>query len=105
MATVELSEETNSDFERILAHLEEHEVERPWARIEEIIATLDVLATSPYIGRPGADGLGLEEHGEVFQRELVIGRRSHGYIARYAYDPVRDLVQIFAIRHQREGDR
>lgn len=95
MATVELSEETNSDFERILAHLEEHEVERPLARIEEIIAALDVLATSPYIGRPVADG----------QRELVIGRRSHGYIARYAYDPVRDLVQIFAIRHQREGGR
>ena len=95
MATVELSEETNSDFERILAHLEEHEVERPLARIEEIIAALDVLATSPYIGRPVSDG----------QRELVIGRRSHGYIARYAYDPVRDLVQIFAIRHQREGDR
>ena len=95
MATIELAEETTSDFERILAHLEQHEVERPLARIEELIAAIDVLATSPYIGRPVADG----------QRELIIGRRSHGYIARYAYDPVRDLVRVVAIRHQREGDR
>jgi plasmid stabilization system protein ParE len=95
VATIELSEETTSDFERILTHLEQHEVERPLARLEEIIAAIDVLATSPYIGSPVADG----------QRELIIGRRSHGYIARYAYDPVRDLVRVVAIRHQREGDR
>jgi toxin ParE1/3/4 len=95
VATIALSEETTSDFERIIAHLEQHQVERPLARIEEIIAAIDVLATSPYIGRPVADD----------QRELIIGRRSHGYIARYAYDPVRDLVQIVAIRQQREGGR
>ena len=93
MASIELAEGTNSDFERILAHLETHEVEGALDRIDEIIAAIDVLAQSPHIGRPVSDG----------QRELVIGRRSHGYVARYSYDSVKDVVRILAIRHQREG--
>ena len=35
--------------------------------------------------------------------ELVIGRRTHGYIALYRYVAVIDTVFVLAIRSQREA--
>jgi hypothetical protein len=37
------------------------------------------------------------------KRELVIDRRSHGYVALYRYVPEIDTVFVLAIRSQREA--
>lgn len=93
MARIELAPELAGDFERILEHLATHQVEHPARRIGEIIAALDVLEQNPLIGRPAANG----------KRELVIGRRSRGYLALYRYVPEMDIVFVLAIRSQREA--
>jgi plasmid stabilization system protein ParE/predicted DNA-binding protein len=97
MARIELAPETTEDFERILAHLQEHSVAEARERLDEIIAALDVLERNPLISRPVAgrssDGL----------RELIIGRRSRGYVAPYRYAPKLETVFVLAIRGQREA--
>lgn len=93
MARIELAFEVGDDFERILEHLALYQVENPGARIREIIAALDVLEFNPLIGRPAGSG----------KRELVIGRRSHGYLALYRYVAEMDTVFILAIRSQKEA--
>ena len=93
MARVELAVEVGEDFERILEHLKGRDVADPAARVEEIIAAIDVLTHSPLIGRPASGQL----------RELVIGRRSRGYVASYRYVAESDIVFILAIRAQREA--
>lgn len=93
MSRIELAPEVADDFERILEHLAHHEVEDPPSRIREIIAALDVLEHNPLIGRPVANG----------KRELVIGRRSRGYVALYAYVAEADTVLVLALRSQREA--
>ena len=81
------------DFDRILDHLEKHAVEDAPGRIREIIQAIDVLQHNPLIGRP----LSAET------RELVIGRRAHGYVALYRYVEQLDTVFVLAIRSQREA--
>jgi len=93
VSRIELAPEIAEDFERILEHLASHEAENPGLRIGEIIAALDVLEQNPLIGRPVANA----------KRELVIGRRSHGYVALYRYVPEMDTGFVLAIRSQREA--
>ncbi|MBS4095794.1 MAG: type II toxin-antitoxin system RelE/ParE family toxin [Sulfuricella sp.] len=93
MSSVELAPEVADDFDRILDYLASHEVENFGERIGEIMAALDVLVQNPLIGRPVANA----------KRELVIGRRSHGYVALYRYVPEMDTVFVLAIRSQREA--
>jgi toxin ParE1/3/4 len=92
MARIELAAEVGQDFERILEHLSSYDVDDPTARVEELIDAIDVLKHSPLIGRPASGQL----------RELVIGRRSRGYLALYRYVAESDIVFILAIRSQRE---
>lgn len=93
MSRIELAAEAGGDFERILDHLVEHGVERTAERLREIIAAIDVLETNPLIGRPA--------HADM--RELIIGRRSRGYVALYRYIPEIDTVLVLALRSQREA--
>ena len=93
MSRIELATEVGEDFERILDHLAQYQVENAGQRIREIIAALDVLEQNPLIGRPVAKG----------KRELVIGRRSHGYVELYQYVAELDTVFVLAIRSQREA--
>jgi len=95
MSHIELATEVGDDFERILDHLAEFQVENPALRIREIIEAINVLEHNPMIGRPANNN----------KRELVIGRRSHGYVALYRYIVEIDTVFILAIRSQKEvGD-
>ena len=80
------------DLERINRHLLSHEAERVEERLAAIFAALEILRQHPSIGRPGTAGY----------RELVIGKGAHGYVARYRYDRVEDVVDVLAIRAQRE---
>lgn len=93
MSRVELAPEVSDDFDRILDHLAQHGVENAAARIREIIEAFNVLETNPLIGRPAP--------GE--KRELIIGRRSRGYVALYRYVPEIETVFILAVRSQREA--
>lgn len=93
MSCIELAPEVAEDFDRILDYLASHEVESSGQRIDEIIAALEILVQNPLIGRPVANA----------KRELVIGRRSRGYVALYRYVPEIDTVFVLAIRNQREA--
>ena len=93
MTRIELAPEVAEDFERILEHLTTYQVEHPEHRIGEIIEALDVLASNPQIGRPASNG----------KRELVIGRRSHGYLALYRYITEIDTVVVLGVRSQLEA--
>jgi plasmid stabilization system protein ParE len=89
---VALSARVHEDFDRIFDFLFEHAPEYASLRIQSIIEAIEVLQTSPLIGRPVAYG----------QRELVISTGASGYFALYRYDPLSDTVLVLAVRSQRE---
>lgn len=93
MARIEAAPEILDDFDRILGHLAQFEVAAAPERIQDIIRAVQILATSPLIGRPTDGGM----------RELVIGRGSRGYVALYRFQPEIDTVFLLAIRSQREA--
>ena len=93
MSRIELAPEVADDFDRILDHLAQYEVENRTARIDEIIQAINVLEHNPMIGRPASGQM----------NELVIGRHSHGYVALYRYVAAIDTVFVLAIRSQREA--
>ena len=94
MSRVVLAPQVRADFDRIFDFLFEHAPGSAAARIQTIIAAIDILETSPQIGRPVAFG----------QRELVIASGSSGYLALYRYDPALDTAFVLAVRSQRERD-
>ena len=94
MSQLVLAAQVRADFDRIFDFLFEHAPEFAAVRIEAIISAIDILETSPLIGRPVPFG----------QRELVIATGSSGYLALYRYDPVLDTAFVLAVRSQRERD-
>ena len=92
MTRIVLSSDIREDFDRIFEHLFTYAPATASRRIEEIIAAIDILETSPMIGRPMPLG----------QRELVISGVSNGYLALYRYDAVAEVAIVLAIRSQRE---
>lgn len=97
MARIQLAPEVGDDIERILDHLARYEVENAPDRIQEILEAVSVLEHNPLIGRPVED-----EAREACLRELVIGRRTRGYVALYRHVPELDIVFVLALRGQRE---
>src|SRR3990172_3070273 len=93
MSLVELAPEVSDDFERILDHLAQFDVDSIAARIRGISQAINVLESNPLIGRPASGDM----------RELVIGRRSRGYVALYRYVPEIDTAFVLAVRSQREA--
>lgn len=98
MARIQLAPEVGDDIERILDHLAQYLVEDSPGRIQEILDAVSVLEHSPLIGRPVVD-----EAREACLRELVIGRRTRGYVALYRYVSELDIVFVLALRGQREA--
>ena len=93
MTRVVLAERIRSDTGRIAEHLRLHQITDVDSRIDEIFDALDLLQRHPLIGRPaGGD-----------RRELVIGRGTRGYVARYRFDEAADIVHVLALRTQREA--
>ena len=89
---IEFAPEVLQDFDRFLEHMARFEVDGPAQRIQEIVQAIEVLKHSPQIGRPVRQG----------KRELVVGRRSRGYVVLYRYVEDVDAVFVLAIRSQRE---
>lgn len=94
MTRVVLSPQVKADFDRIFDFIFERAPEYAAVRIEAIIAAIDLLESSPMIGRPVALG----------QRELIIATGASGYLALYRFDPVQDIAFVLAVRSQRERD-
>ena len=96
MSRIELAPEVGEDFDRILDNLDQYlvdKVDNPAAGMHEIVEAIGVLETNPLIGRPAENG----------KRELMIGRRTHGYVALYRYVAEIDTVFVLGIRAQREA--
>jgi toxin ParE1/3/4 len=93
VSRIEIAAEVREDFDRIFDHLAQYDLDHAAARIREIIAAIQVLETSPLIGRPAS----------AILRELIIGRGSRGYVALYRYVPELDTVFVLAVRSQREA--
>jgi plasmid stabilization system protein ParE len=92
MAQIILSAKLQDDFDRIIDFLLSQAPEIAADRIDTIITALDVLETSPLIGRPVENG----------KRELVISTGASGYVALYRFVPELDAVFVLAVRSQRE---
>jgi toxin ParE1/3/4 len=92
MSRIELAPEVGDDLDRILDHLAQHDAADAPSRIREIIQAIAVLEQNPFIGR--------SVHTD--KRELVIGRRSRGYVALYRYVAEIDTIFVLALRSQRE---
>ncbi len=93
MSRIELAPEVREDFDRILDHLLRQKSTEAVSHLEDILRAIDVLERNPLIGRPVRGDL----------RELVIGRRSRGYVALYRYVGGLDTVFVLAIRGQKEA--
>lgn len=93
MARIELAPEVLDDFDRIVDHLTQFDIEHVPRRIAEIVDAIQVLEHSPLIGRPVKAG----------KRELVIGRGSNGYVALYRFVAAIETVFVLAVRSQRES--
>lgn len=92
MPRVDLTHDADNDLEKIFEHLARFDAKNAAAKIREIHRELGVLAQSPMIGRPLS--------GDI--RELLIGKRPHGYAARYRYTRG-GIVLVLSIRSQRQG--
>ena len=93
MPRVFLSQAAFDDLLRLEEFLAQSEDPMAGELLDFILDALHVLTHQPGIGRPVEGGL----------RELIISRRRSGYLARYAFDHVRDVVLVARIRHQRES--
>ena len=92
MARVFLSKAALDDLLRLEQFLAESNDPLAGDLLDFVLDALQVLTHQPAIGRPTAGGL----------RELIISRRRSGYLARYEFDEINDLVLVARIRHQRE---
>lgn len=93
MSRIELATEVAYDIDRIIDHLIQHDIDNAASRVEAIVQAINVLESNPFIGRPAPGD----------RRELVIGRRSRGYIALYRYIAEIDTVFVLALRSQIEA--
>ena len=93
MPRVFLSQAAFDDLLRLEEFLAQSEDPMAGELLDFILDALHVLTHQPGIGRPVEGGL----------RELIISRRRSGYLARYEFDQLRNLVLVARIRHQRES--
>ena len=93
LVQLEVAPKVIEDLDRIAAHLLKHAVYDVIERIAEIVNAFEVLRSNPLIGRPQPNG----------KRELIIGRRSRGYVALYRYVETINTIFILAARGQKES--
>ena len=93
MARIIYSDESFTDFERIVEFLLDSSPEQAAEALENIGGAIGILEAHPLIGRR------IDAH----IRELVISWGVTGYLALYRFDPAFDAVRILRIRHQREA--
>lgn len=90
---VALLSEVREDLDGIFDHLAQQDADDVSARTREITQALDVLERNLLIGRSVT----------AENRELVIGRQSHGYVALYHYAKKTDTIFVLALCNQRQA--
>lgn len=93
MTRIEFAPEVFDDVDRFFDYIAQFDANSAPERIGQILEAVQILTTSPMIGRPVQGG----------KRELVIGRASRGYVALYRYVAALDTAFVLAIRSQRES--
>jgi plasmid stabilization system protein ParE len=93
VARVEVSTRALRDLERLFDFAAEVDPQRALAQLSSVRAAFRVLADHPLLGKVAEDG----------RRELVLSRGKYGYIAKYRWLAVEDVVLILTVRHQREA--
>lgn len=89
MQRIELLDAALADLERIV----EHDPPHAPTRTRDVLTAIDVLCSSPHIGRHVSGG----------KRELVVGRGTAGYIVLYRHVEPIETILILGIRAQREA--
>lgn len=93
MARIAHSIQAIEDLARLWQFLRDVAPDHADAALGEIIDGIGILATHPLVGR--------RVQGE--KRELVVSRGATGYVALYVFDPLREIILVLRIRHQRES--
>ena len=93
MATVSLAARELADLGRLFEVIAIRDPARALAVVESVRDGIDVLARHPLVGRRVEDGL----------RELVVGRGTATYVAKYRWYPQSEQALVLAIRHAREA--
>jgi len=82
-----------ADLNRITDFLLEQQPGAVYSTLNLIDEAISLLMRHPLIGRSVESGL----------RELVISYGRSGYVALYSFEQAHGLVNILALRHQRES--
>ena len=93
MTRVVLGERARQDLLRLAEFLAEQDPDAANATADLIVDALGLLQRHPRVGRRVTSTM----------RELVIQRGRTGYVALYRVDASDRLVEVLAIRHQRES--
>lgn len=93
MARVVVTERAFADLERLFEFIATDDPQRARVQVLSVRRAFELLADHPLLGRMAEDG----------RRELVLSRGRYGYIAKYRWLPVDEVVLILAVRHQREA--
>jgi plasmid stabilization system protein ParE len=94
--TVRFTEEAGDDLERLYLFLLDRDVGAAESALAAVEAALRLLSFSPFSCRKARPA-------NPFLRELVIPFGKAGYVALFEIEPG-DVVNIIAVRHQREED-
>ena len=93
MATVVLSEQANDDLAHIFEFIAKRNPAHASRRVQTLMDGLHILQTMPLIGRALPDG----------RRELLLGKRPEGFLARYRYVSELDTIFVLTIESQRRN--
>jgi plasmid stabilization system protein ParE len=94
--TVRFTEEASDDLHRMYQFLLEQDINAAENALAAIESAIRLLAFSPFSCRKARPA-------NSFLRELVIPFGKAGYVALFEIEPA-NLVNIIAVRHQREED-
>jgi plasmid stabilization system protein ParE len=93
MATVEITQGALADLERLFDFIAAENPQRALEQILSVRKAFELLADHPLLGRAAEQG----------RRELILSRGRYGYIAKYRWLPVEDIVLVLAVGHQLEA--
>lgn len=93
MARVEITARAFADLERLFEFVAATNPKLGRERLLSVRRALELLADHPLLGRAAEDG----------RRELVLSRGRYGYVAKYRWLPIGNVVLVLAVRHQLEA--
>src|ERR1700747_893540 len=93
MATVEITQKTLADLERLFDFIATENPKKARGQILSVRKAFELLSDHPLLGRPAEEG----------RQELILSRGRYGYIAKSRCLPAADIVLILAVRHQLEA--